>query len=70
MAVARPAGVAERYPAAVLAAAAERSACYWSGVGGGGYGDAALLWQVSEADLRKAGTHLQRLLKLTQDQPW
>ncbi|MFI6057602.1 hypothetical protein [Streptomyces sp. NPDC051286] len=65
-----PQALRERYPAAVLAAAAERSACYWSGVGGGGYGDAALLWQVPEADLRKAGTHLQRLLKLTQDQPW
>lgn len=65
-----PQALRERYPAAVLAAAAERSACYWSGVDGGGYGDAALLWQVPEADLRKAGTHLQRLLKLTQDQPW
>ncbi len=65
-----PQALRERYPAAVLAAAAERSACYWSGVGGGGYGDAALLWQAPEADLRKAGTHLQRLLKLTQDQPW
>ncbi|MEV1063002.1 hypothetical protein [Streptomyces sp. NPDC050263] len=65
-----PQALRERYPAAVLAAAVERSACYWSGVGGGGYGDAALLWQVPEADLRKAGTHLQRLLRLTQDQPW
>jgi hypothetical protein len=60
----------ERYPAPVLAAATERSACYWSGVGGGGYGDAARLWQVPEADLRKAGALLQRLLKLTEDQPW
>ncbi|MGW3660330.1 hypothetical protein ACWD6R_33880 [Streptomyces sp. NPDC005151] len=68
--LADPRALRERYPAAVLAAAAERSACYWSGVGGGGYGDAARLWQVPEADLRKAGTHLQRLLKLTQDQPW
>ncbi|QFQ99430.1 hypothetical protein F9278_28435 [Streptomyces phaeolivaceus] len=65
-----PQALRERYPAAVLAAAAERSACYWSGVGAGGYGDAARLWQVPEADLRKAGTHLQRLLKATQDQPW
>lgn len=68
--LAAPQALRERYPAAVLAAAAERSACYWSGVGGGGYGDAALLWQVPETDLRKAGTHLQRLLTLTQDQPW
>ncbi len=68
--LAAPQALRERYPAAVLAAAAERSACYWSGVGGGGYGDAPLLWQVPEADLRKAGTHLQRLLKPTQDQPW
>ncbi|MEV6740100.1 hypothetical protein AB0N14_25400 [Streptomyces sp. NPDC051104] len=68
--LADPRALRGRYPAAVLAAAAERSACYWSGVGGGGYGDAALLWQVPEADLRKAGTHLQRLLKLSQDQPW
>lgn len=60
----------ERYPAPVLAAATERSACYWSGLGGGGYSDAARLWQVPEADLRKAGAHLQRLLKLTEDQPW
>ncbi|MFJ9482942.1 hypothetical protein ACIRRI_49800 [Streptomyces mirabilis] len=65
-----PRALRERYPAAILAAAAERSACYWSGVGGGGYGDAARLWQVPEAELRKAGMHLQRLLKLTQDQPW
>ncbi|MFJ8000189.1 hypothetical protein ACIQ7D_24135 [Streptomyces sp. NPDC096310] len=65
-----PEALWEHYPAAVLAAAAERSTCYWSGVGAGGYGDAARLWEVPEADLRKAGTHLQRLLKLTQDQPW
>ncbi|GFH39157.1 hypothetical protein [Streptomyces pacificus] len=68
--LADPEALRERYPVAVLAAAVERSACYWSGAGGGGYGDAALLWQVPEADLRKAGAHLQRLLKLTQDQPW
>ncbi|MEU3161708.1 hypothetical protein ABZ753_30495 [Streptomyces griseoincarnatus] len=65
-----PEALWEHYPAAVLAAAAERSTCYWSGVGAGGYGDAARLWKVPEADLRKAGTHLQRLLKLTRDQPW
>jgi hypothetical protein len=68
--LADPQALQERHPTAGLAAATERSACYWSGVGGGGYGDAARLWQVPEADLRKAGTHLQRLLKLTQDQPW
>lgn len=68
--LADPRALRERYPAAVLAAAAERSACYWSGVGTGGYTEAAQLWQVPEAGLRKAGTHLQRLLKLTQDQPW
>ncbi|MER6527747.1 hypothetical protein [Streptomyces sp. NPDC001508] len=68
--LADPQMLLERYPAAVLAAATERSACYWSGTGGGGYGDAAGLWQVPEAELRKAGALLQRLLKLTEHQPW
>ncbi|MEU1600015.1 hypothetical protein ABZ468_46365 [Streptomyces sp. NPDC005708] len=68
--LADPQMLLERYSAPILAAATERSACYWSGAGGGVYGDAARLWQVPEADLRKAGTHLQRLLKLTADQPW
>ncbi|MHA6757268.1 hypothetical protein [Streptacidiphilus sp. PAMC 29251] len=65
-----PTALVERYPSRVLAAAAERAVCYWAGTDGGGYTAAALQWRVNEAELRKSGAHLQRLLKMSTDKLW
>lgn len=65
-----PAALISRYPTRTLAAATERAVCYWARMDGGNFTDTARQWAVDEAELRKAGAHLQRLLKLSSDTRW
>lgn len=66
----QPAGLRARFEDRVLAAATERAVCYWGGGGPGGYEQAARAYGAPADEIRRAGALLQKLLKLTADQPW
>jgi hypothetical protein len=59
-----------RFSARVIAAAIERAVCYWGGGGPGGYDEAAQAYDAPVDAVRKTGALLQKVLKLTADQPW
>jgi hypothetical protein len=64
------AALLDRHPAPVLAAAVERAVCYWAGIDGGGYAPAAAAYRVEETRVRQAGAALQKVLRMSRQQPW
>jgi hypothetical protein len=62
--------VTAQFPAVAVAAAFERAACYWGGGGPGGYEAAAHAYKAEVEQVRKVGVTVQKVLKLTAEQPW
>ncbi|HZM82111.1 MAG TPA: hypothetical protein VFC19_40845 [Candidatus Limnocylindrales bacterium] len=65
-----PDALTAQFPNMAVAAAFERAACYWGGGGPGGYEAAAQAYEADVEQVRKVGVTVQKLLKLTAEQPW
>jgi hypothetical protein len=65
-----PESMLARFSPAVIAASLDRAVCYWSGVPGTGYPEAAATYRADQDDVRKATPVLQQRLQLNRTRNW